>query len=177
MENNGSDIVLKLKTIKKNKNKFFLFLFLVSVLLFYTLGFTYIIGRSMENTMSEGDIILVSRNYDFDDVKRGDIAVLDVNYRENMTRIIKRIVAISGDKVEFLDNKLYINDELQIEKYIKEEMIIKNCIFIVPKDKIFVLGDNRNISADSRDDEIGFINFENNIYGRAIFNLSKFSKL
>lgn len=164
--------------LKRNKNKIFLGSFIIGLLMFMLIfGFTYIIGHSMEGTMEEGDVILVNRVYDFDDIERGDIAILDINYKGKQTRIIKRIIGVAGDVVEFSNNELYINGEKKKEVYIKEDMDVEDGVFVVPEDKVFVLGDNRNISADSRDVGIGFINFDKAIYGKAILNLSKFSKL
>ena len=65
--------------------------------------------------------------------------------------IVKRIIGVPGDKIQFKDNQLYINDILQEEDYIKEPMqTTVNMTFYLEDDEYFVMGDNRNCSKDSR---------------------------
>ena len=72
----------------------------------------------------------------------------------NKTSYIKRVIAIEGDKVEIKDGKVYINNELLLEKYLPEGVkteatgVFNN--FIVPKGYIFLMGDNRSGSMDCR---------------------------
>lgn len=131
----------------------------------------------MKKTLNEGDIVLVSKTYKIDDITKGDVAIFDINYKGEKTRIIKRIIGIEGDIVKFENNSLYVNDIKIKEDYIQEEMMQENISFTVPKGKVFVLGDNRNKSEDSRESSIGFVNFEHCIYGKALFNISQFKKL
>jgi signal peptidase I len=111
----------------------------------------YIPSESMEPTLVKGDRVLVNRfEYRFTDPKPGDVVVFhppiapDEDY-------IKRVVAVGGDTVEVKDSTLYVNGVAQEEPYLKEQSI--RGIFpeeTVPEGYVFVMGDNRNRSGDSR---------------------------
>ncbi|GAB4267434.1 MAG: signal peptidase I [Thermoleophilia bacterium] len=111
----------------------------------------YIPSESMEDTLVKGDRVLVNRFiYRFTAPKKGDVIVFhppiapDEDY-------IKRIVAVGGDTVAVHDGKLYVNGKPQNEPYLKEPVI--DGAFPeekVPEGYVFVMGDNRNQSGDSR---------------------------
>lgn len=110
-------------------------------------------GRSMEPALSQGDLVVVKMGVM---PKRGDIAVIDSEVLHN--RIIKRVIAVAGDTVMVSDEELWINGRVLEEEYIKEPYEHISDFFIVPPQRIYVLGDNRNFSRDSR--MIGFIPME-----------------
>ena len=102
-------------------------------------------GNSMDNTLHNGDImILNSIGYRFEKIQRFDIVVVD----EGEEYIIKRVIALPGEEVEYKNNKLYINGKKVKDKYPSKET--EDFKTIVPKDSYFVMGDNRSISLDSR---------------------------
>jgi signal peptidase I len=127
---------------------------------------------SMEDTLLVGDHILVNkfiygeripytdiRFFAFNRPQRGDVVVFI--YPEDESKdFIKRVVGVEGDTVEVKDKNLYVNDQLQQEPYAvhKDNAVIpahvtKRDYFgpqQVPKDMLFVMGDNRDRSADSR---------------------------
>ena len=110
-------------------------------------------GQSMEPTLYEGNILLgssipVMRR----DIDHGDIVVLEAD-NNGKTLIIKRVIGIPGDTIEIRDGKVYLNDELLIEDYIKhEEKEISYNISktLLTEDQYWVMGDNRMHSSDSR---------------------------
>jgi len=130
----------------------------------------YIPSGSMENTLLPGDMILVNKFiYYFTDIKRGDIIVF--KYPNDPSKdYIKRVVGLPGDSLEIKNGDVYVNDKLYEEKYTKEkaadDMIMHAHIekdpagavtsvaaqgkIKVPAGKLFVMGDNRNNSQDSR---------------------------
>lgn len=113
-----------------------------------------IAGSSMNPTLSDGDSVWVIKNmYIFPlEYNRGDIVILDSVEHKNT--LIKRIIGVEGDHIYITDNgKLYINGELQYEEYIKDQFWYNETTYdvVVPENCVFVLGDNREKSADSRD--------------------------
>lgn len=120
---------------------------IVIVILFKKFVFTPIKvnGDSMKNTLHDGDIMILNIiGYKTSGLDRFDIVVI----KENNEFIIKRVIGLPGDEVKYKDNKLYINGKKINDKYgigDTDDFAVK-----VPKNKYFVLGDNRENSLDSR---------------------------
>ena len=110
-----------------------------------------VVGDSMVPTLKDGQILLLNKfDYKFNDIERYDVVVIKVENGE----IIKRVIGLPGEYIEYKDNYLYINGKKIETKYNFETDDFKledicNCIEI-PEDKYLVLGDNRGNSADSR---------------------------
>lgn len=90
--------------------------------------------------------------------------------------LIKRVIGIPGDKVDIYDGKVYINDKILVEDYIDVETSGEVHIEKIPEGKLFVMGDNRPVSLDSRDDRVGMIN-KDKIIGKAVFRLYPFNRM
>lgn len=141
---------------------------------------------SMEPTLLVGDHILVNKFiygvripftdikfFDFVDPKRGDVIVF-VYPRDESKDFIKRVVGVEGDKILINDKRLYINDELHNDSrgVYTDHTIIPGHVqprdnygpVVVPDHSLFVMGDNRDRSADSR--FWGFVNL-NKVKGKA----------
>ena len=150
---------------------------------------TYIItpvivrGDSMDNTLHDKEVLILSKiSYKFSNIKRYDIVVIkdkDDDY------IIKRIIGLPGDTIEYIDDTLYINDKKITEKFsigetkdftLEEicEINDDDCSKGIPEGKYLVLGDNRTVSADSI--VKGLID-ENQITGKTIFRLWPLNKI
>lgn len=133
---------------------------------------TAVDGESMETTLSHGDNLIVDKiTYRFRDPERFDIIVFPFRYEEN-TYFIKRIIGLPGETVQ-IDEKgnIYIDGEILQESYGREIIQPKHIgIAAQPiklgEDEYFVMGDNRNLSMDSRSNEVGNIKREE-IVGRA----------
>jgi len=160
----------------------------VIVLLFTFAGrITRVLGDSMLHTLHEGDLLLLqSIGYS---PKAGDIVVLNKTTSEAATllggdAIVKRVIATEGQIVEidYDNNVVYVDGIALDEPYVWEEMRprpgshSKQTSFIVPEDSIFVMGDNRNGSTDSRHDMLGMIH-KDYVLGRAICILFPFSDI
>lgn len=121
-------------------------------------------GFSMRPTLEDGEFVLVSRlSYTFGEFERGDIIVFHfpLNPEEEL---VKRIIGLPGDRVTVRDNKVYVNDLLLNETYIAQAPVYSG-EWQVADGMLFVLGDNRNNSNDSKD--WGLLPQEN-VVGRAV---------
>lgn len=109
-------------------------------------------GRSMFPTLHDGERLFVNKFiYRFQEPKRGDIVVFSPQ-GDPGKKYIKRVMGLPGDRVEIrLDGTLYINGNLIKEDYIAAKARYGFGDYVVPEEHIFVLGDNRNHSTDSRD--------------------------
>ncbi|QUL98377.1 MAG: signal peptidase I [Candidatus Fermentithermobacillus carboniphilus] len=107
-------------------------------------------GPSMEPTLMSGERLLVSKiAYRFGTPKRGDVVVL--RYPLDPSRdYIKRVVAVGGDTVELRLGRLYVNGKLMEEPYVHQPGLYNMSPITVPKGTVFVLGDHRTNSEDSR---------------------------
>jgi signal peptidase I len=141
---------------------------------------TVVIGHSMENTLHPDDYIFLSKQaYNFGDApERGDIVVLRSALEgENGTtkNLIKRVIAVGGDSVEIRDGVVYVNGEPIEESYIKDSYTAGLMQEIsVPDGHLFLLGDNRQSSKDSRDPSVGFV-AKDKLIGKAVFRVFPFS--
>lgn len=135
---------------------------------------TEVIGGSMEPTFSNGDQLYIDKIcYKFRDPERLDIVVFPYRNRVNVY-YIKRIIGLPGDTV-YIDpkGKVYINDEVLEEDYIKEYSVDRGIAatpITLGEDEYFVMGDNRGNSIDSRNPLVGILKREE-IIGRAIIQV------
>lgn len=133
-------------------------------------------GTSMSPTLQEGQVLMASKGHDF---KTGDV----IAFYYNNKILVKRVIAMPGDWVNISeDGTVYVNDIAIDEPYLKEKALGDCNIelpYQVPESKIFVMGDNRSVSLDSRNTAIGCIS-EEQVVGRitfAIWPLSKIGKV
>lgn len=134
-------------------------------------------GSSMNTTLADGEIMILNKFvYRRNDIERFDIVVI----KEEDHYIIKRVIGLPGETIEYKDNKLYINGEEMEDPYPSTEtddFSIENIGHTkIPGDSYFVMGDNRAASLDSRYSEVGTVK-KNLIIGRArlvIWPLNKF---
>lgn len=160
--------------------------FFVVILFTFIMKLVTVSGKSMENTLGDGDMLIV-RNL-FYTPKQGDIIVVSSDTLEKL--IIKRVIAVSGQKVtiDYNNDKVYVCDrdkeptenDILDEPYILEHDMkdpenhfsesffdekTESYVYTVPVGYVFVLGDNRNDSTDSR--AIGLIDL-GDIEGKAV---------
>lgn len=117
-------------------------------------------GPSMRPTLQNEERLVVNRFiYRFHPPQPGDIIVFKFP-ADPSRNFIKRVIAVPGDTVEIKDNKVYVNDVVQNEPYILSTTELGFPKSTVPPDTVFVLGDNRNNSEDSRFKDVGFVPYD-----------------
>ena len=153
---------------------------LVCSVLAVVLLFTFVVrligvdGHSMVPTLQDGDRLLVLNSLWDDDYQHGDIVVLrkDTFMEEP---IVKRVIATEGQTVDidFAAGNVYVDGELLEEDYINEPTYVEEGTefpLTVPEGSIFVMGDNRNHSSDSRSSDLGTVDTRY-VIGRVVFLL------
>ena len=151
---------------------------LVCSVLVVVLLFTFVVrligvdGHSMVPTLQDGDRLLVLNSILYDDYQYGDIVVLR---KESFLAepIVKRVIATGGQTVDidFETGSVYVDGELLKEDYINELTFLEEGTefpLTVPEGSIFVMGDNRNNSNDSRDYRLGTVDTRY-VIGKAVF--------
>ena len=141
--------------------------------------FTFVIrmmgvdGHSMLNTLQHGDRLLVVNSMLYHDYKYGDIVILRKDGVFDDDPIVKRVIAVEGQTVDidFTEGIVYVDGEVLEEDYIREPTYVAEGTefpLTVPEGSIFVMGDNRNGSSDSRDYRLGTVDTRY-VIGKAAF--------
>lgn len=134
-------------------------------------------GESMVPTLENKDYLIINRQaYNFGEPERGDIIVFPHEESTGEDRLyIKRVVALPGDHLVIKDGSVYRNGSKLIESYIPNGARTDGDIdYVIPEGEIFVMGDNRENSADSR--YFGTVAIED-VTGEVIVRLLPFSKI
>lgn len=164
---------------------------LIAVVLVFSFVFRVatIDGDSMLNTLVEGERVVIS-NFNYEP-KRGDIVVISRNADNSVEGtvtsqgpIIKRVIATENQTVDinFVTGEVFVDGKIVYEDYISSLTVRKDDLdfpAIVPEGCIFVLGDNRAVSLDSRSSEIGDNGMIDTRYvlGRAVFRIFPFNRI
>ena len=146
---------------------------LVIVVLLFTRVFRIVVvsGTSMNHTLLDGDFLLLLSNTFYKDPKAGDVIVASLDSFDNGAPIVKRVIATAGQTVDIRDGAVYVNDVKLDEPYTWADTKTTGGVqfpVTVPEGCVFVLGDNRGNSTDSRSPMIGMIDTRQ-IVGKVIF--------
>ena len=137
----------------------------ILVLLNIAFRLIYVDGESMQPTLMDGEWIVACR---FDSPERGDVVLTNTD-NDLRSRLIKRLIAKGGDTVDidYESGTVYVNGEALDESYLADKTIRGGNVtfpLTVPDGMVFLLGDNRTNSVDSRYTECGFV-AENDLIG------------
>ncbi len=145
----------------------------------YVLQRTIVDGRSMMNTLNDGENLLVEKvSYRFSDPGRFDVIVFYPHGRDSADYYIKRIIGLPGETVQIKGKDIYIDGEKLEENFGKDPITEPGMAedpIKLGEDEFFVLGDNRTVSEDSRYEEVGPVKREN-IEGRAVLRIYPLSE-
>lgn len=133
------------------------------------------IGISMEPALYNGQEVLINRFiYRILSPKRGDIIAFLPNGNPNSHYYLKRVVGLPGERVQIINGYVYINGDLLLEDESYDKIAdagIAETEILLESDEYFVLGDNRNMSEDSRSGNIGPVK-KDTVVGKAWFKMS-----
>ena len=150
---------------------------LAIILLVFLLFFRVVVvsGSSMKNTLVDGDYLLLLNNTFYRTPKQGDIIVASKDSFENGEPIVKRVIAVEGQTVhiDFVKSVVYVDGVALTEDYISSPTDLYEGVdfpLVVDEGCVFVLGDNRAKSQDSRSPRIGLLDTRE-IIGKAVLLL------
>lgn len=155
----------------------------LAIIIVIVLGISFFVkpiivnGESMVPTLENKDYLIISKQaYNFGEPERGDIVVFPHEESTGEDRLyIKRVIALPGDHLVIKDGELYLNGTKQTESYIPSGAITEGDIdYVIPEGEIFVMGDNRENSSDSR--YFGTVTIKD-VVGKVLVRLLPFSKI
>ncbi len=157
--------------LKKNETRGWILSLLIAfsaalMLRLFVFEFISVSGPSMQPTLYSNEYVFMEKvTYWFRAPQYGDIVIC--KFPESPSTYVKRVIGVAGDRLEIKDGVLYVNgkeDKTYFSGYIEDPMPLT----VVPEGCVFVMGDNRNQSMDSRFDSVGPLD-DSMIIGKALF--------
>jgi len=144
----------------------------IAILFTFVLRFAGVVGASMEPTLYDGEWLAITT---FGNPQHGQIVIISPRNEVNEP-LVKRVIAVAGDRVDLRDGHVWVNGNNIFEPYIppfaNTEPAADGLTFplLVPENAVFVLGDNRQHSTDSRHSQIGLVRVDD-ILGRVLLRV------
>ncbi|MGI5825329.1 MAG: signal peptidase I [Bacillota bacterium] len=174
----------KEQTAKKKKHPFLGYI--ICIILAIAIAFllktfvfqiTEISGDSMEPTLTSGErTISTPISYYFDEAQQFDIIVFEAPDRTDGAYYVKRIIGLPGDHVVISDGQVTVNGEILPEDYLNDAETLGEIDTLVPNGEYFVMGDNRAVSHDSRNPDVGTIG-KDTILGKIVYQIYPFNSI
>ena len=166
-----------IKEFSKDAFKYVIVIVIVFLIFIFVVGLQQVVGPSMSPTLEEGSVLIVNKLvYHVKDIGRNDIVVI----MQDEKYMVKRVVGLPGEYVEYKDDYVIVNGETFKENFIDTTKVHTNNFSVkdlgydvIPEGKYLVLGDNRENSLDSRD--YGLVD-RKEIVGRAWIRIWPFSQ-
>lgn len=167
----------KTKNIIKDISSYVIVILIVVIIRVFIFDPVRVDGPSMDTTLANGQILILDKmSYRKNDIKRFDIVVIKLDNK----KIIKRVIGLPNEVVEVKDNTIYINGKEINDPYASTDTddfdMGKIGLIKIPGDSYLVMGDNREVSLDSRYAEVGTIKREK-ILGKATLRVWPFTKI
>lgn len=167
----------EIKEFLKDSFKYIILILVVLLVFLYVISFQQILGPSMQPNLRADDVVILDKlKYRVSSIKRFDIVALD--YKDSKY-LVKRVIGIPGDTIEYKDNVLYVNGNSVKEEFLADNVITNDFSLMsigyssIPDDMYLVLGDNRGNSMDGRD--FGLVN-KSQIKGKVWFRFWPITK-
>ncbi len=151
----------------------------IAILFTFVLRFAGVIGSSMFPTLKNGEWLAVT--YIFQKPEHGDIVIIS-SHNGYHKPLVKRVIAVAGDEIDIVDSKVVLNGKVLDEPYLEPDVETfpasegQSSVTYparVPAGTVFVMGDNRTGSADSRVKDVGFVR-EDDLLGKVSFRANPF---
>ena len=167
----------KTKNIIKDISSYVIVILIVIIIRVFIFDPVRVDGPSMDTTLANGQILILDKmSYRKKDIKRYDIVVIKLDNK----KIIKRVIGLPNEVVEVKDNTIYVNGKEINDPYASTDTddfdMGKIGLIKIPGDSYLVMGDNREVSLDSRYAEVGTIKREK-ILGKATLRVWPFTKI
>lgn len=165
----------RIKKVIKESIPYFIVVIIVILIRSFIITPALVDGDSMLPNLQDNNVIILNKlDYKLNEIKRFDVVVVDFNGE----KLIKRVIGLPGEYVEYKDNNLYVDGKMILENFKHKEtndFKLETIGYLsIPGDKYFVVGDNRTSSTDSR--MIGLID-KKNILGSVSFRLFPLNKI
>ncbi len=158
---------------RKELIKYTVLSIIIFVVIVHSVGIVRVYGSSMNPSLSNKSYVLINK---IDNkFRRGDIVVFNSDLKTldgRKKRLVKRIIATPGDNIKIKDSNVFINGEKLYENYLVSQQTDGEVDLWLNGNEFFLMGDNRDVSMDSRDRPIGIV-CDDKFIGKVFFKIGR----